>query len=142
MNKQNRQRKKLAKKHQQTDRDRPTDTPKERKTDRHTDGEKKTKTKKTEGWKPTWALVQSTFLGLVVMRTAAFPAKIRRWICTGAIALPCASTTGITTARPRTPTTPTAMHYKLSEGVDPPLNMCALRKPLLVIEITKEASYN
>ena len=30
----------------------------------------------------------------------------------------------------------------LSEGVDPPLNMCALRKPLLVIEITKEASYN
>ena len=112
MNKQNRQRKKLAKKHQQTDRDRPTDTPKERKTDRHTDGRKKTKTKKTEGWKPTWALVQSTFLGLVVMRTAAFPAKIRRWICTGAIALPCASTRGITTARPRTPTTPTAMHYK------------------------------
>ena len=30
----------------------------------------------------------------------------------------------------------------LSEGVDPPLNMCALRKPLLVIEITKEATYN
>ena len=30
----------------------------------------------------------------------------------------------------------------LSEGLDPPLNMCALRKPLFVIEITEEASYN
>ena len=88
MNKQNRQRKKLAKKRKRTDRDRPTDTPKERLTDRHTDGRTKTKTTKTEGWKPTWALIQSTFLRLVVMRTAAFPAKIRRWICAGAIALP------------------------------------------------------
>ena len=30
----------------------------------------------------------------------------------------------------------------LSEGLDPLLNMCALRKPLFVIEITEEASYN
>ena len=32
--------------------------------------------------------------------------------------------------------------HPLSEGLDPLLNMCALRKPLFVIEITEEASYN
>ena len=95
----------------QTETDRQTHRKKERQTDIQMDGRKQ-RQRKHKGWKPTWALVQSAFLGLVVMRTAAFPAKIGRWICTGAIALPCASTTGITTARPRTPTTPTAMHYK------------------------------